>query len=137
MRSHAERFPFGGHPVQPFPIACGNGLGVCGRQHRDRGIQLTGKDFEPLHVGWHAEPQSGVQRVEFRSSVELPTSGSPIVMSLVEGASVTLDVAGSPPRRFNYAETFVVPAAAGIFRLISHTGAPLKVVLAGLKPEAS
>jgi hypothetical protein len=56
-------------------------------------------------------------------------------MSLVEGRSVLLETAGGA-QRFHYAETFVVPAAAGSYRLISEDGSPLKVIKSFVKPRS-
>jgi hypothetical protein len=54
-------------------------------------------------------------------------------MSLVEGESVTLETRDGLSQRFNYAETFVVPAAAGHFRLTNNNEAPAMVIMAFLK----
>jgi hypothetical protein len=54
-------------------------------------------------------------------------------MSLVEGSTVTLETGNGLRQRFNYAETFVVPAAAQGFRLISEHNESLKVVKAFVK----
>jgi hypothetical protein len=57
------------------------------------------------------------------------------VLSLVEGQQVLLETASGLSQRFNYAETFVVPAAAGRYRLVSESGAPLLVIKAFVKPR--
>jgi hypothetical protein len=67
--------------------------------------------------------------------MEPETHGSPHVLNLVEGTSVVLETEGGLRRRFHYAETFVVPAAAQRYRLLSDTGESVKVVKAFIKPE--
>ena len=56
-------------------------------------------------------------------------------MSLVEGDSIRLQLDNGKSKRFYYAETFVVPAAAGKFSLINEGDSPAWVVISYLKPE--
>jgi hypothetical protein len=58
-------------------------------------------------------------------------------LSLVAGKSVLLETASGARQRFHYAETFVVPAAAGSYRLTSEDGSELHVVKAFIKPRAA
>jgi hypothetical protein len=54
---------------------------------------------------------------------------------LVEGTSLRLETVSGKSRRFNYAETFLVPAAAESYRLVNEGPAPAKVVKAFLKAD--
>jgi hypothetical protein len=58
------------------------------------------------------------------------------VLNLVEGTSIELCTARGMRQRFNYAETFIVPAAAGAYTLINTGDHPAKVVKTFLKPHA-
>ncbi len=96
-----------------------------------------GPGWQLFHLPTHPEHFYDVHRFEFSHSVEADTDGSCQVMSLVEGESVILETAGGMRQRFNYAETFVVPAAADRFRLINGGEQPVKVVKASIKPTLS
>jgi mannose-6-phosphate isomerase class I len=93
----------------------------------------SGSDWQLVHLPTHPDHFYDIHRFEFATSVEVRTDGSPHVMNLVEGQSITLTVGGLR-QRFNYAETFVVPAAAGAYRLTNEGTAPAKVVKAFIKP---
>ena len=56
-------------------------------------------------------------------------------MSLVEGCTVLLETANGRRQHFHYAETFVVPAAAGAFKLTSVDGSTIQVVKSYVKPR--
>lgn len=92
----------------------------------------TGLDWRLLHLPTHPDHFYDVHRFEFSRSVEATTGGSPHLLSLVEGQSIILETAEFR-QRFNYAETFVVPAAAGYYRLINEGDQPVKVVKAFMK----
>jgi mannose-6-phosphate isomerase class I len=94
----------------------------------------AGAGWKLYHLPTHPEHFYDVHRVEFDGTVELSTNGSPQVLSLVEGERVTLETSSGSRQLFNYAETFVIPAAAGTYRLINETGGTLKAVITFLKP---
>jgi len=96
-------------------------------------VLCSGPGWRVVHLPTHPDHFYDVQRFEFERAVEAPTNESCQVMSLVEGTSVVVE-AGGERRRYSYAETFVVPAAAGSFRLINEGERPAMVVAAFVKP---
>lgn len=96
-------------------------------------VLQTGWDWQLVHLPTHPEHFYDVHRFEFSDTVEANTNGSCHVLSLVEGQSIILETAHGLRQRFSYAETFVVPAAAGSYRLISANNQPVKVIKAFVK----
>lgn len=94
-----------------------------------------GEDWRIVHLPTHREHFYDVKRVEFDRRVNLKTRGSPQIMSLVEGTTICLQTKEGKMQRFDYAETFVVPAAAEEFSLINEGDRQAWVVIAYLKPE--
>ena len=86
-----------------------------------------------IHLPTHPAHFYDVHRFEFLESVEEDTGGSPHVLNLVEGSSVVLETAIGLRHTFSFAETFVVPAAAGSYRLINGGEGTARVVKAFLK----
>jgi mannose-6-phosphate isomerase class I len=99
-------------------------------------VLAEGDGWRRVHLPTHPEHFYGVQRLEFEREIELATAGSAHILSLVEGRSLTLETASGMRQRFSYAETFVVPAAAGSYRLINNGAEPAWVVVAFMKPGA-
>lgn len=97
-------------------------------------ILADGKGYRVIHCPTHPNHFYDVHRLELNSSYEVMLSGSCHVLSLVEGKAVLLETADGLKQRFNYAETFVIPAAAGSYRLTSENGEWLKVMKTFVKP---
>jgi len=95
-----------------------------------------GADWQVFHLPTHSEHFYDVHRVEFMSSVERHTRGSCHVMNLVEGEALWVATDDGRQQRISYAETFIVPAAAGRYRLRNAGRNPAKVVTTFLKPSA-
>lgn len=89
-----------------------------------------------VHLPTHAHHFYDICRYEFHGALCLETNGSPHVLSLVEGSTVIVEAVGCTAQRYNYAETFVVPAATGRFCLRSEGGQQIKVVDAFMKPRS-
>jgi mannose-6-phosphate isomerase class I len=95
----------------------------------------AGDGWRLVHLPTHPEHFYDVHRFEFERQVEAETGGSCHVLSLVDGKSVWLETQNGMCRRFAYAETFVIPAAAGRYRLINEDSQPVMVVKAFMKAE--
>ncbi len=99
-------------------------------------VVAEGQGYRITHLPTHPHHFYAVQRYAFNGTVEIETGASCQVLSLVEGQQVLLETENGAQARFNYAETFVIPAAAGRFRLTSENGAWIKVVKTFIKPRA-
>ena len=87
-----------------------------------------------VHLPTHAAHFYDVHRLEFNDSIDIKTGNSCHVLNLVQGKSVILETTNGKQMEFHYAETFVVPAAAEFYRLISPRGEDLLVVKTFIKP---
>jgi mannose-6-phosphate isomerase class I len=99
-------------------------------------VTAEGNGWRTVHLPTHAEHFYDVQRYEFDIEIEAQTEDSFHILSLVEGTSVILETANGLRQRFNYAETFVVPAAAQSYRLINEGEARAQVICSFMKPGA-
>lgn len=92
-----------------------------------------GADWQIVHVPTHADHFYDVERLEFDSSVDQKTNGSCHVLMLVEGTEISIIHEDGTETTYNYAETFVVPAAANSYKLVNHGAQRAKVIKAFLK----
>lgn len=107
--------------------------GYVRRELISKPVQIAfGSNWEIFHLPTHPHHFYDVHRLEFDSAVTLQTNGSVHVLMLVEGESVTVEVAGQK-HSHHYAETFVIPAAANEYKLVNNGSARAKVVKAFIK----
>jgi mannose-6-phosphate isomerase class I len=99
---------------------------------------MSGDGWALIHLPTHPEHFYDVHRYDMEGgqSVAVQTDGSVHVLSLVEGSTVVLKTQQGLEKQFNYAETFVVPAAATSYRLTNNSDHPIKVIKAFMKDEA-
>ena len=84
----------------------------------------------------HAEHFYDIERLFVDRAVEIETLGSAQVLNVVGGHRVRVDSQDGPPLVARFAESFVVPAAAGRFTIVNQGDEPATLVRAFLKPVA-
>ncbi len=96
-------------------------------------VIAEGGDWRVVHLPTHKEHFYDVHRYEFETEIVGETDGSPHALMLVEGSTVMVETQNGMTQRFNFIETFVVPAAADSYKLINLGKSPAKVIKAFIK----
>ncbi|MCC6286772.1 MAG: ROK family protein [Chitinophagaceae bacterium] len=90
------------------------------------------KDGRKINLPTHEEHFYSICRYEFTGSVQINTNDQCHICMLVQGKSVTVN-AGDTNAVFQYAETFVIPAATGNYELVNAHDEKAFVVIAHVK----
>ncbi len=92
-----------------------------------------GEDWELWHLQTHRNHSYDVHRYKIGSSIQVKTEGKCHVLNLVEGETAEIRTAGGMCFPLNYAETFVVSAAADSYEIVNTSGKEIMVVKAFMK----
>ncbi|THF72911.1 class I mannose-6-phosphate isomerase [Cohnella fermenti] len=78
-----------------------------------------------------------VNRIHLAEQWTDDTRGEVLLLNLVEGQRVRLEPIAAPDKavELDYAESYIVPAAVGAYRLINLGSAPAKLIKAGVSPQ--
>ncbi len=109
-----------------YPDEFGYALEDSFRNQRGTDWTLENLPTQPTHL-------YDVHRFNSNSSISVETNGKCHVMSLVEGDSIIIETETGYRARFNYADTFVLPAAAGKYRVINESSSSEKLTKAFVK----
>ena len=93
----------------------------------------SGEGWELYHIPTHETHLYDIHRYHFNKMIEIKTNYKCLVMSLVEGKSIGVETANGLRQKFSYAETFVIPAAAGSIRVFNISDSEAVLIKAFVK----
>ena len=99
-------------------------------------VLQSGDDWKMIKLPTHPKHFYEIHRYELDSEMTVSTNGQCHILNLVEGTKINV-MANGRSMDVHYAETFVVPAAAGSYTIKNLGTGTAKVVQSNVKPEIS
>lgn len=93
----------------------------------------TGDDWKLLHLPTHADHYYDIHRMEFETTMKIDVEQVCHILMLVEGETIEVETADGSLATYNYAETFIIPAAVKHYTLTNKGAGIVKVVKAFVK----
>jgi hypothetical protein len=94
----------------------------------------SGKYWNKFNLPTHPKHYYEINRFELETQVQIETRNQCHILNLVEGSEIEV-LTKNRKIRINFAETFVIPAAVGIYTILNLGSSKAKVIQANVKPE--